>query len=237
MYKLRYLLLLLLGAVSLSDAKIVFTHRTNPYATHQPVLYEIANRTTGPIIEFGCGDGSTDMLHEICRENKRLLISIDDDFAWMSKFMKKYRGDGYLSDNSGWHKFFFVPGRTVKNNENPERWIRFLDNFELLRTTQFDLCFIDQNPWMGRFETIKRIKGKVKYVILHDCNYYPMNNIFGKTLKLAIHGDPGAFDFSDIFTYFKVYFPLTPWPGTYGPGTLLASDTESNFPDVDYRKY
>jgi hypothetical protein len=30
---------------------ITFSHRTNDYATHQPVLYEIAVNTTGPVIE------------------------------------------------------------------------------------------------------------------------------------------------------------------------------------------
>lgn len=218
-------------------AKIVFTHRANVFATHQPVLYEIANNTTGPIIEFGCGDGSTGLLHEICRKSKRLLISIDDDFAWISRFMKKYLGDGYTSDNSGWHKFFFVPGRTVKDNDNPERWIKFLDGFELLKTTQFDLCFIDQNPWLGRFETLKRVKGKARYIIIHDCDYFPMSHIFGKVLeKPSGKKNPGKFDFSDVFTFYKVYDPFV---SGYlcGPSTLLGSDVEANFPDIDFSKY
>jgi hypothetical protein len=219
------------------QSEFTFTHRWNPYATHQPVLYEIAKNTTGPIIEFGCGDGSTEILHEICKKEQRLLISIDDDFEWLSKFTNKYLGDGYEEDNSGWHKFFFVPGKTAENNDDPERWIRFLDTFELIQKVYFDLCFIDQNPWLGRVETIKRMRNKSTFIILHDCNYYPMHNIFGKMLRRAFRGDPGEFDFSDVATYFKVYFPLIPWPIDDGPGTLLASETIADLPDIDFNRY
>jgi hypothetical protein len=233
----RYSLFLLISVSTLLYPAIKFIHKNDPYATHQPVLYVMANNTTGPIIEFGCGEGSTDMLHEICKKNNRLLISIDDDFAWLSKFTTKYLGDGYSSDNSGWHKFFFVPGKTTENNNDPERWITFLDSFELLKTIKFDLCFIDQNPWLGRFETIKRIKGNSKYIIVHDFDYFAVNNVFGRMLKPLSNGNPGEFDFSDIFKYFQVYFPLTPWPAPTGPGTLVASETESAFPLIDFAQY
>ncbi|NRB21421.1 hypothetical protein HRU45_01630, partial [Candidatus Dependentiae bacterium] len=77
--------------------------------------------TRGPVIEFGCGDGSTALLHEICKESGRILVSLDDDLKWLDKSRKKYLGDGYEPDNSGWHKFYFVPGR--KNRVDPEHWI------------------------------------------------------------------------------------------------------------------
>jgi hypothetical protein len=48
-------------------AKTKFAHG-NPCATHQHVLYEMAVTTNGPIIEFGCGDTSTPMLHAICKK-------------------------------------------------------------------------------------------------------------------------------------------------------------------------
>ena len=179
----------------------------------------------------------TDLLHEICKKDKRILISIDDDLGWLSKFTQKYLGDGYELDNSGWHKFFFVPGKTAHNNDDPQRWIDFLDNFELLKIMDFDVAFIDQNPWLGRTETIKRLKHTSKYLIIHDFNYYPMNNIFGKVIRLAINGDPGVFDLSDTFKYYRVYFPNTTWPYLYGPGTLVTSETEPNFPDVDFNNY
>lgn len=48
------------------------------WSTHQPVLYAIAMSTTGPIIEFGCGNGSTDLLHEICEKEGRTLITLEE---------------------------------------------------------------------------------------------------------------------------------------------------------------
>ena len=46
--------------------------------------------TRGPVIEFGCGDGSTALLHEICKESGRILVSLDDDLKWLDKSRKKY---------------------------------------------------------------------------------------------------------------------------------------------------
>lgn len=216
------------------------------YATHQPVLYEIAMKTTGPIVEFGCGNGSTDLLHEICKKTGRILISIDDNLEWLDQFRSKYIGDGYKKDNSGWHKFFFVPGNI--NNSDPSHWVKFLDNCELLNSMHFDLCFIDQSPGLARTESIIRFKDKARFIILHDCDMYvgdnytafnPQRQAIGKQIKPldSKNNIPGIYDFSDTFKYFKVFFPPAPWPGHSGPPTLLGSNFEPNLPDVDYESY
>ncbi len=76
------------------------------------------------------------------------------------------------------------------------------------------------------------------YVIVHDCDYFPMHGIFGTTIKLTQLGFdiPGVFDYSDVFENFKVYYPLPPWPGSTGPPTLLGSNFETDMPDVDFSK-
>ncbi|HSW85896.1 MAG TPA: hypothetical protein VLG49_00190 [Rhabdochlamydiaceae bacterium] len=231
--------LFLVGFANVLNGEIRFTHRVDDYSTHQPVLFEMAMRTEGPIIEFGCGNGSTDLLHEICKKNGRLLISIDDDFEWLQKFSQKYRGDGYEEDNSGWHKFFFVPGKNVNNHEDCGYWIHFLDNCQLLKETHFDLCFVDQSPWLARIETIKRFKHKSRYIILHDCDFYPVHKVCGKTVKMTDYKNsiPGIYDFSDLLPHFKLYYPLHPWPLFSGPPTLLGSEFESDFPDINYNDY
>jgi len=232
----KYILLYILYFTSVINAQFVFEHRHNPYATHQPILYFIANHTTGPIIEFGCGDSSTNLLHEICKKQQRLLISIDDNLAWINKFKTKYLNDGYLPDNSGWHKIFFVPGKPHINSNATGHWTNFLNELDL-SDTNFDVCFIDQHPWMSRIETIKKMKGHAKYVILHDCEYYAYENIIGKVIKRGRANIPSVFDFSDIYKYFRVYYPCIPWPVKNGPATLLASDTESNLPDINFNNY
>lgn len=230
-----------LGLIGMSAwlQAVNFEHTWNDWATHQPVLYEMVMRTSGPIIEFGCGNGSTDLLHELCRQTNRLLITVEDDFEWMSKFTEKYMGDGYEPDNSGWHKFFFVPGKSITDYANADHWIYFLEHCELLKNIQFDVCFVDQSPWQGRVETIIRLKDKSRYVILHDCDYFCENKQLGITVKALDSEEniPGIYDFSQTFRYFKLYFPLKPWPGRSGPPTLLASNFESDLPDIDYSAY
>lgn len=167
------------------------------------------------------------MLHEICKDKKRLLISLDDDLEWIRIFIEKYSGD------SDWHKFIFVPGKSINDIDNPQHWIEFLNNCELFKTN-IDVCFIDQHPWLGRFETIKYVKDKVRFVILHDCDYFPMSGVFGTTIRPSAIHNPGVFDFSDIFPHFKVYFPIGPWPG---PPTLVGSYFDQDFPEIDFNLY
>jgi hypothetical protein len=227
----KWLFPILVCSLSLLHADITFNHRKDGYYTHQPVLYEMAMRTNGPIIEFGCGHGSTDLLHEICKQNKRLLISIEDDLEWLFTFQKKYK------DDSAWHKFIFIPGKPSKESDDPQHWIDFLKKSDLFNVLYFDVCFIDQHPWASRTATLKFMKDKAKFVVLHDCDYFPTNNIFGKTILPFSHNQPGIFDFSDVFRYFKVYFPAIPWPVWTGPPTLLGSDVESDLPEIDFNKY
>lgn len=238
-------LLLILILYSLAEAKWI-PHSCDTYGTHQPVLYDIANKTNGAIIEFGCGQGSTDLLHEICKKTNRILISLDDNQGYLDIFREKYRGDGYLEDNSGWHKFILVPGKS--DDSNYSHWVSFLDNCELLKTMNFELCFIDQSPGMARTLTIMHFKDKVRYIILHDCDMYvadqyedfiPNTQAIGKQVQPldSINNIPGVYDFSKTFKYFKVYFPSKPWPGHSGPPTLLGSNFESDLPDIDYENF
>ncbi len=206
------------------------------FSTHQPVLYAVAQATKGPIIEFGCGHGSTDLLHEICEKEGRILITLEDDLPWMKKFLSKYEGKGYEADNSGWHKFFYVPGKNLKDPESPAHWVKFLDEFKILDELTFDVCFIDQSPWLARWETLKRMKDKARFVVVHDVDYFPKMHIFGSVIKPISNRREGEFDFHDIFLYSKVYFPKQPWPGDTGPPTLLGSNFDPDFPIVDYSK-
>jgi len=206
------------------------------WATHQPVLHAVATATKGPIIEFGCGYGSTDLLHEICEKEGRILITIEDNLEWMSRFTSKYEGKGYNPDNSGWHKFFFVPGKNLADIENPAHWVKFMDELDLLNEIDFDVCFIDQGPWLARHETVKRMKDKARFVIVHDIDFFPVCNIFGKVVRPTVNRTAGEFDFQDTFSEFHVYFPNHPWPADTGPPTLLGSNFETVFPPVDYSK-
>ncbi len=210
-------------------------HQDNPFGTHQEVLTSLVNKTSGPIIEFGSGHCSTDLLHKMCKKTKRTLITIDNNEEWLKKFQDKYLGKGYEKDHSGWHKMFYVPGD--KESTNPADWINFLDNSKhsnYINSLEYSICFVDQWPWLARVETIKRMKQKSQYTIVHDCDFFPENGLFGKIIHhtdCLIQKD-GQFDFSDTFKHYKVYHPKRPWPGLTGPPTLVGSDFLNELPDL-----
>lgn len=213
------------------NAVVFNRYLKDAFSTHQPVLYAAALASKGPIVEFGCGYGSTDLLHEICKKDGRLLISLDDNKKWLNRFKEKYK-------NEKWHHFYFVPGKNENNRENPSHWIHFLETNQLLNNTFFGVCFIDQSPWLGRYETLKRMKDKSQFVIVHDADYFPEHGIFGKVIKPINRKKrvEGEFDFSDVFAFFEVYFPSQSWPAETGPPTLIGSNFESRIPHVDYFK-
>lgn len=233
MFRFFQLMLCILSVIGLHGDQQKYQFSWNTYATHQPVLYKIATMTSGPIVEFGCGEGSTDMLHEICKATGRKLVSIDHDEGWLTRYSKKFIGDGYYEDNSGWHQFILVPRH--EGNTELEDWILFLDESPELATENFELCFVDQSPGMARTETILRLKDRVKYIILHDCDMYVSGELGRQIVPMdRVNQIPGIYDFSQTFSCFKVFFPPKPWAGPSGPPTMLGSNFVDELPDVDF---
>ncbi len=189
------------------------------YSTHQPVLYEVLLRTQGSVIEFGCGAGSTKLLHHFCEKYDRHLLSIDDDEEWLHKFR------GFETPK---HEFIYV-----------KDWRVFLSSAGRRAWQYCDLAFVDNEPWAVRHWIIQAIRNTAKFVVLHDCDYFPGNDIFGKNIK-QIDGieNKGLRTYDDIFKYYKEFFPLEPWPFPQtGPPTLLASNFEDCSWDINYEKY
>lgn len=97
----------------------------------------------------------------------------------------------------------------------------------LLQSLQFDIVVIRQETWEYRINTIKQLKDLAKIVIIPDCDYYPKHNHFGKvvTPEKSPSFTPAVFNFNDIFKYFQIIYPKTPWPLPTGPPVLIASNT------------
>jgi len=58
------------------------------YGSHIKVLSAAALSTSGDVLEFGTGFFSTPMLHDIIStQGGRLLVSVDSDLTWLSKFL------------------------------------------------------------------------------------------------------------------------------------------------------
>ena len=125
----------------------------DPFSTHQPVLYEAVLRTEGAILEFGCGDGSTRLLHHLCAEKERSLFTFDNDWKWLSRY-KEYETD--------WHKLIYV-----------DDWGKLLVNVGRRSWMYCDIAFIDQGPFEARATTVQLVKETARFVIVHDIDYFP----------------------------------------------------------------
>lgn len=182
----------------------------SPVATHQPVLWEIANRSSLPILEFGCGEGSTKMLHHVSESRGVPLITFETDPEWMARYTHDME--------TSLHQFRLVSG--WESELASSEW----DDYRC------GLVFVDQTPWEARVTTIERFRLTAEYVILHDSVYYPVTGLMGKSVRdLVGPADVGVRTYDDMFTSYKEFFPQEPWPLPDGPSTLLGS----NFHDCD----
>jgi len=172
---------------------------TDPYATHQKFLEFYIKQTTGDIIEFGTGDGSTGFILNLIKDTGRKLVSLENNKEWYNKMLNLY-------PETEFHKYIFV--------EDWQTEISKLDK------NAYSIVFIDQNPWEARQWTMEHFRETAEYVIVHDVDYFPRNNMFGTLISQF------DFDFSDKFKKWKVYYPEHPWPGPTGPPTLVGSNSE-----------
>jgi hypothetical protein len=113
----------------------------DPWATHIPVLVSAVSNTSGAVIELGCGDYSTPVLHLLCKD--RTLISAESDEKWLMQFMD-------LSSKT--HNFFHV-----------NDWA----NFKQIDQS-WDVAFVDHAPGERRKYDIERLRDKTRFVVVHD---------------------------------------------------------------------
>lgn len=66
-----------------------FTQITSNWDSHRPLLWAALEATKHlklPVLELGCGNGSTPFLKEYCLENGLQLFSYDFNIEWAAKF-------------------------------------------------------------------------------------------------------------------------------------------------------
>ena len=195
-----------------------FADPRSAYSTHQPVLWEMAVRCDGPILEFGCGAGSTPLLELVSRRRGIPVVTFDNDRSWLERFAS--------SMASPLHRFEYV-------SDWPKAFER-VPNVE-----RYGLVFVDQSPWEARAATVLEFRLRADYVVVHDCDYLPRVGLLGRSIrKLDGPHDVGERAYDDVFSSWREYFPAEPWPhATTGPPTLLASNFHDCDIDVDYRRY
>lgn len=201
------------------DSRFAFSHRTNNFATHQPVLYTAVRLSTGPVAEFGCGYGSTPLLHEFCARQGRPVVTFESNAEWLEKIRTEFESDFH----------WFVP---VKD------WAALVQH-PVVRQTAWGLVFVDQAPFEARLWTLQALSGLPAYFVIHDCDYFPEHDLFG-TAHRSIAGphDTGSRTYEDVFSSWKEFFPLPPWPyPPTGPPTLLGSNHFNCNIDIDFSRF
>lgn len=136
-----------------------WAHTYNPYATHQPVLYEALIRTTGlpgSVIELGCGETSTQLINKVA--GKRTVYHLDHDKEWLKQF---------------------------QHLENEQRIFLLLSNWQHIFThfadeNDLSVVFIDQGNWESRAQCVEFFKDKGELIIVHDSDYLLANGLIKK---------------------------------------------------------
>ena len=127
------------------------------YGTHiAPLLTAVLN-TKGPVFEMGCGDFSTPLLHELCKNQNKYLLSTDTSNDWLSLF---------LDMQSANHEFKYVPvyEDDFEKNPKPELW-------DSIGNQQWGVVFIDHRPGERRRIDIARFANKAEIIVVHDTEY------------------------------------------------------------------
>lgn len=118
--------------------------RFNPnWSSHLPILVKVLNISRGPVLEMGTGLFSTPVMHWLCLDAGRPLISYENNKSYYDQ-CKSFEADG--------HKLILV-----------EDW----DKAEI-ENTHWGAVLIDHEPAERRSIDIKRLAGSADYIIVHD---------------------------------------------------------------------
>src|SRR5688572_13337521 len=61
-------------------------HPTDDWSSHRPMLYMTMLVTGWTVIEFGCGNGSTKLLADLCTKQNRHFYSFETNKQWSDMF-------------------------------------------------------------------------------------------------------------------------------------------------------
>ena len=109
-----------------------------PYSTHIAPLATVIMNTVGDVLEMGCGDFSTPLLHALCKNRK--LITAESNKDWL---------DFFIDLRSNQH--------IIKHVSN---WDDIVGNF--------DVVLIDHAPASRRSVDIARLRPTTNIFIAHD---------------------------------------------------------------------
>lgn len=119
-----------------------FLEGVQNWNNHLYLLWPALEATSGPVVEYGMGDGSTNQLHQYCKDKNRMFASFDFNKEWADKFR-------HLESET--HKIFHAPD-----------WDKISIN------SFIDVLLIDHSPGERRWEDVKKYAFKAQYTVIHD---------------------------------------------------------------------
>ena len=111
-----------------------------PYTTHIPMLIKCVLATDGGVLELGSGLSSTPLLHWLCHENARPLITFEENKLFYD-YARKFQSRNHRIRLVDWNKF-----------EIGGHW---------------SVALVDQATKF-RMPTLIYLKDKVDYIVIHD---------------------------------------------------------------------
>ena len=112
------------------------------YTTHMGVLAKVISISKGDVVELGAGPFSTPLLHWLCKDMNRRLISYENDPEYYN-YARQFR--------SRLHRIILV-----------KDWDEV--DFKAHR----GVVFIDHNPFSRRATDTIKFKSSADYVVIHD---------------------------------------------------------------------
>lgn len=113
------------------------------WGSHIPVLVDVFNNSEGPVLELGIGVFSTPLLHALCVDNKRQLVSYENNpefFKMHASFIDEFHQIKLIND---WDK---------------------ID----IESTHWGMVLVDHRPAQRRNVETKRLMNNADYVVIHD---------------------------------------------------------------------
>lgn len=125
------------------------------YFSHFPVLAAAIRRAPGPILEMGCGHGSTHLIHLLAGGDE--VRTFDSDTEWLGRFSAIYGSDRHL--------FAHVNFPVGDVRAAIATWSAIA---ELYSRRPYAVAFLDMAPGEARVPVAKILKDSVTYLVCHD---------------------------------------------------------------------
>ncbi len=117
-----------------------------PFGSHMAALAAaVLQARPGPVLEYGVGHYSTPLLHFLCEETGRHLVSLESDPEWAARFNSMRTAQHTIEVVSSW------------SATDP-----------LVERNKWSVVLIDHAPEERRAQDIRRVRDLAEFVVVHD---------------------------------------------------------------------